>query len=139
MRLREAKVEKQEMSLNTNSMYKDFTDMPVWKTAMDFAVDVFHLTEALPRKEDYGLTSQLRRASLSVSNNIAESFGREHTKDKLNFYFYSRGSLLESKNELIYGQRVGYLNATDVEQKTIQIYQMHESLNKIIKTLRGRG
>jgi four helix bundle protein len=132
-------VVKKQMSLNTNTMYKDFTEMPVWKTAMDFAVDIFQLTEALPRKEDYGLTSQLRRASLSISNNIAESFGREHTKDKLNFYFYSRGSLLESKNELIYGQRVGYFNAATVEQKTIQIYQMHESLNKIIKTLRERG
>lgn len=52
-------------------MYKDFTEMPVWKTAMDFAVDVFQLTEDLPRNEDYGLTSQLRRASLSISNNIA--------------------------------------------------------------------
>jgi four helix bundle protein len=119
-------------------MYKDFTEMPVWQLAMDFAVDVFQLTEALPRKEDYGLTSQLRRASLSISNNIAESFGREHTKDKLNFYFYSRGSLLESKNELIYGERVGYFKTDAVAQKTIQIYQMHESLNKIIKTLRER-
>ncbi len=119
-------------------MYKDFTEMPVWNEAMNFAVDVFQLTESLPRKEDYGLTSQLRRASLSISNNIAESFGREHTKDKLNFYFFSRGSLLECKSELIYGQRFGYFMNDIVEQKIIQLNNIHESLNKIIKTLRSR-
>ena len=49
------------------------------------------ITEELPNKEDYGLTSQIRRAALSIPANIAEGFGRKHTKDKLNFYYDSRG------------------------------------------------
>lgn len=53
-------------------MYKDFQELPVWQMAMQLAVDIFALTESLPRKEDYGLTSQIRRSSLSVSDNIAE-------------------------------------------------------------------
>ena len=52
-------------------MYEDFQQLPVWKIASQLAVDVFGLTENLPRKEDYGLTSQIRRSSLSISDNIA--------------------------------------------------------------------
>jgi four helix bundle protein len=58
--------------------------MPVWQKAMELAENIHQLTEKLPKKEDYGLTSQLRRSALSVPGNIAEGFGRNHTKDKLN-------------------------------------------------------
>jgi four helix bundle protein len=81
--------------------YKTFEDMKVWQNAMDLAVKIFHLTENLPRKEDYGLTSQIRRSALSVAGKLAEGFGRRHTKDKLNFYYDSRGSLAETKSHLI--------------------------------------
>ncbi|MBX3332338.1 MAG: four helix bundle protein, partial [Nitrospira sp.] len=53
--------------------------------------------------------SQLRRSALSIPGNLAEGFGRHHTKDKLNFYYASRGSLAETKSHLIYGQRSGIL------------------------------
>jgi four helix bundle protein len=56
--------------------YKDFTEMLIWNRAIDAADKVFQITEHLPRKEDYGLTSQLRRASVSISSNIAEGYGR---------------------------------------------------------------
>ncbi len=61
--------------------YNSFEEMPVWQKAMDMAVEIFKLTEELPRKEDYGLTSQIRRSALSVPGNIAEGFGRKHTKE----------------------------------------------------------
>lgn len=90
--------------------YKSFEDMTVWKKGMDLAQKVFVMTERLPRREDYGLTSQMRRAALSVPGNIAEGFGRKHTKDKLNFYYASRGSLAETKSHMIYGVRIGYFD-----------------------------
>jgi four helix bundle protein len=73
-------------------MYNTFEDMTVWKKGIDLADKIFRLTEDLPKKEDYGLSSQIRRSALSVSGNIAEGFGRKHTKDKLNFYYDARGS-----------------------------------------------
>mgnify|MGYP001067196937 CR=1 FL=1 len=88
--------------------YKSFEEMPVWQKAMELAVKIHGLTERLPRKEDYGLTSQIRRSGLSVSDNISEGFGRKHTNDKLKFYYNARGSLAETKNHLIYGHKVGY-------------------------------
>ncbi|WP_316851321.1 four helix bundle protein [Pedobacter agri] len=81
-------------------MYYDFTEMPVWKLAMNYAVAIFNLTINLPKQEDYALTSQIRRSSVSVSDNIAEGFGRETSTDKKRFYIMSRGSLLESKSQL---------------------------------------
>jgi four helix bundle protein len=96
--------------------YKSFEDMPVWQKAMDLAVKIHGLTERLPRKEDYGLTSQIRDSGLSVSGNISEGFGRKHTNDKLRFYYNARGSLAETKSHLIYGHRVGYFNVTGFKE-----------------------
>jgi four helix bundle protein len=101
-------------------MYNDFTEMPVWKDAMEFAEAVFTLTEPLPRKEDYGLTSQIRRSSLSISSNIAEAFGRFHTAEKVNLYFYARASAQEAKSQLIYGITVGYFDQQLTEEKIKQ-------------------
>ena len=77
-------------------MYKSFKEMPIWQQAMETAEEIFRLAEKLPKKEDYGLTSQLRRAALSISANIAEAYGREHKLDKINFYYFARGSVTET-------------------------------------------
>jgi len=59
--------------------------MPVWKEAIEIAVTISNITNRLPRKEDYGFTSQIRRSALSISANISEAFGRSHIADKINF------------------------------------------------------
>jgi len=115
--------------------YLSFEDMEVWRKAMDLAVKIFHLTENLPRKEDYGLTSQIRRSALSVAGNIAEGFGRKHTKDKLNFYYDSRGSLAETKSHLIYGQRVGYFEKGKCNQLKALVDDIWRELNFLIRSM----
>ncbi len=118
--------------------YKSFEEMPVWQKAMDLAVRVFRLTENLPRKEDYGLASQIRRSALSVSGNLSEGFGRKHTKDKLNFYFNSRGSLAETKNHLIYGHQVGYFAKEEFEVHSDIVDEIWRELNSLINSLRRK-
>lgn len=115
--------------------YNSFEEMPVWQKAMDLAVRIFELTEKLPKKEDYGLTSQIRRSGLSVPGNLAEGFGRKHTKDKLNFYYDSRGSLAETKNHLIYSHRVGYFTKTDFDKNSNLIQEVWKELNSLISSL----
>jgi four helix bundle protein len=114
--------------------YSSFEDMPVWQKGMDLAERVFAITEGLPRKEDYGLTSQIRRSALSVSANIAEGFGRKHTKDKLNFYYASRGSLAETKSHLIYGLRVRYFRQPDFDSLSELVEIIWKELNKLINS-----
>ncbi len=102
---------------------------------MELAVRIHALTEGLPRKEDYGLTSQIRDSSLSVPGNLAEGFGRKHTKDKLNFYYNSRGSLAETQSHLIYGQKVGYFNKAQFEEHSGLINEIWKELNSLINSL----
>lgn len=79
--------------------------MSVWKKAMEISLAIFTLTESLPRKEDYGLTSQVRRSSNSVAANIAEGFGRSTNKEKAHFYSNARGSAYETISHLLYGKK----------------------------------
>jgi len=117
-------------------MYKSFKDMPVWQRAMDAAERIFSATDHLPKKEDYGLTSQIRRSALSVPANIAEAFGRSHTLDKVNFYYNARGSLTETQNHLEYAKRVGYISAEDATVLDKSLMSLHHEINKIITTLK---
>lgn len=119
-------------------MYRSFEEIPVWKKALDLAQQIFALTEGLPKKEDYGLTSQIRRSALSASGNLAEGFGRHHTKDKMNFYYASRGSLTETKSHLIYAQRVGYLKRDDHRLALKLIDDIWKELNALIHSLRNK-
>jgi four helix bundle protein len=106
--------------------------MPVWQKAMEIAVKIHELADSLPRKEDYGLTSQIRRSALSISANIAEGFGRKHTLDKINFYLHSRGSLTETQSHLEYGLRVGYFQTEEAEPLDSQLGCLHHDLNRLI-------
>ena len=81
---------------------KSFKDLIVWQKARDLAVAVYKLTENFPKSELYGLTSQMRRAAISISSNIAESYHRFHNKEKQQFLAiaFGSGSELESQIEI---------------------------------------
>ena len=110
--------------------------MPVWQKAMELSVQVFKLTNGLPIKEDYGLTSQARRAANSINGNIAEAFGRKTNKDKSHFYTVTKGSAYETQSHLIYGEKVGYFNPAKIEEVNSKYDELIHELNKILKTLR---
>jgi len=117
-------------------VYKSFEDMPVWREAFSLANEIYDITEKFPKTETYALTDQIKRASVSISANIAESFGRYHTLDKLNFYYYARGSLYETKSHLLFALKRGYISNdefTVIEQKINKIIL---DLNLIIKSLK---
>jgi four helix bundle protein len=83
--------------------------LDVWKRAIDFVVDVYKMTESFPRDEKFGLTSQLRRAAVSVPANIAEGAGRHSTKEFKYFLSNAQGSVSELATELLIAQKLGYL------------------------------
>jgi four helix bundle protein len=112
--------------------------MPIWQSAMGTAELVFQLTDGLPKKEDYGLTSQIRRSALSISANIAEAFGREHVLEKINFYYVARGSLTETRSHLEYGQRVGYFDHVTVQHLDSTLTILHNDLNKLVRALKKK-
>jgi four helix bundle protein len=116
-------------------MYTHFTQMPVWKRSMDIAESVFKITQFLPKKEDYGLTSQIRRASVSISANIAEGFGRNGQQDKQRFYTYARGSAYETQSLILYGQKVKYFEDKLSDNLIEDLNDVIFELNKLCKSL----
>jgi four helix bundle protein len=116
--------------------YNSFSDMPVWQKAHELSVEVFELTITMPKSEDYGLKSQIRRSANSVSANIAEAFGRNTKKDKANFYVVARGTAYETQNHLIYGNRVGYFKNENTNILIEHYHSLIYETNKIIKTLK---
>ena len=94
---------------STNMKTRHFRELLVWQRAMQFARDVYETTQGFPRKEIFGLTSQLRRAAVSVPSNIAEGHGRLSDKAFAVFLGQARGSLYELETQLELAKSLGYL------------------------------
>ena len=91
-----------------------FEKLIVWQKAHSIVLKIYKMTQQFPKEEIYGLTSQIRRASVSISANIAEGFGRRGAKDKLRFYNISKASLNEVRYFLILSKDLNYYNRTDL-------------------------
>jgi four helix bundle protein len=87
---------------------KTFEDLLVWKCAHEFVLEVYKITETFPKNEVFGLTSQFRRAAVSVAANIAEGYKKKGKADKLRFFNMSQGSLEESRYYLILAKDLNY-------------------------------
>ena len=109
--------------------------MPVWQNSLKLSGIIFEMTCSLPKSEDYGLISQIRRSSNSVSGNIAEAFGRKTKKDKSHLYIIARGSAYETQSHLLYGNKVGYFDENKAETLFEKYSDILHELNKILKSL----
>ena len=105
---------------------ESFEQLTVWQQSIEFCVLIYQNTDNFPNSEQFGLTNQLRRASSSISANIAEGFGRRSKNDKLHFYTIAYGSLLEVKSFLYLAQKLEYLNDTS------SILQSTSNLQKLL-------
>jgi len=101
---------------------KDYRELIVWQKAMDLVEMVYRVTGKFPNSELYGLTSQLRRAAVSVPSNIAEGQGRSTTRDFLHFLSIANGSLKEVETQVLISQRSGYID----QQQTSQLIKFTE-------------
>jgi four helix bundle protein len=87
-----------------------FQDLAVWQQAHEFVLMVYKNSESFPKNEIFGLTSQFRRASVSIAANIAEGYGKRSKADKLRYYNISQGSLQECQYYLILSKDLNYIN-----------------------------
>lgn len=96
-----------------NRKITSFTDLIVWRKGHELVVMVYNITKNFPKKETYSMVDQMRRAAASITANIAEGFGRRSYKEKVQFYYLSKGSLLELENFILIAKDVGYLSEED--------------------------
>lgn len=110
------------------SSYRDLT---VWSCAMDLAESCYATTGEFPKTEIYGITSQIRRASVSIPANIAEGNGRENTGSYIQFLRVAQGSLKELETHLILAGRIGFLE----EHKRADLLSRCEAIGKMLRSL----
>jgi four helix bundle protein len=115
-----------------------FYDLKAWQEAHALVLLLYKSTENFPDKEKFGLTNQLRRAVISVTSNIAEGFGRQTAKEKIQFYYHSNGSLLEIKSQLFAARDLGYMSSDDFKKLTIQVDKSQSLLSGLIKSASDR-
>jgi four helix bundle protein len=112
----------------TEAKLSGHRDLVAWQEAMHLAKAIYELTATFPKEELYGLTSQMRRAAVSIPSNIAEGAGRSGNKEFKQFLMIARGSLSELETQLILAQELGF-----AENATRQI----ESIQKLFRILGG--
>jgi len=117
---------------------KSYKDLEVWQLAMDLAENVYTITKEFPREEIYGLTSQLRRAAVSIPSNIAEGQGRKSTKEFLQFLSIAYGSLCEVETQLLLSVRLGYVDSSRLENTDPLCQSVGRMLNGLMRSLRTK-
>ncbi len=113
-----------------------YRDLLIWQKSIFLVTEIYKITGAFPKEELYGLTSQIRRASVSIPSNIAEGFGRNSTGDYKRFLQISLGSLYELQTQVEICSRLNYLSNehyTDVQQKAFELEKMINSMISKIK------
>ena len=116
-------------------MSTSFRDLLAWQEAMNLAVLAYRITSNFPKEETYGLTSQLRRASVSIPANIAEGQGRRLTKEFQQFLANARGSLLELDTHMELALRLGYIDKGQHAAVQGKIDEVGRLLNGLIRSL----
>ncbi|MBV6640636.1 MAG: four helix bundle protein [Cyclobacteriaceae bacterium] len=114
-------------------------DLEIWKLSIDLVENIYGLTKQFPKEEMYGLTSQMRRASISIPSNISEGAARKGNNENIQFLYISLGSLSELDTQLIIAERLKYVEGTNLEKMNEDIIFLRRKLLnyiKYIKTLR---
>ena len=106
---------------------KSFEDVELWKKAHAWVLAVYRFTEPFPKHELFGLTSQLRRAAVSVPANFAEGFKKRGTADKLRFYNIAQGSLEECRYYLILARDLNYGDPRELMRSLEEVSKMLDS------------
>jgi four helix bundle protein len=112
-------------SMETSS--KSFRDVIAWQKAHAFVLEVYRVTEAFPKAEIYGLTSQFRRAAISIPANIAEGFKKRGRADKLRFYNIAQGSIEECQYYLILAHDLRYADTLALSEQLTEVARLLES------------
>lgn len=107
---------------------QSFTDLKAWQERHKLVILIYMVTKTFPREELYSLIDQMRRAVTSITANIAEGFGRQSLKEKIQFYYMSQGSLTELKNFILIAKDVGYLKENDLQNLANQANFTHQLL-----------
>ncbi|HEY0380482.1 MAG TPA: four helix bundle protein [Pyrinomonadaceae bacterium] len=117
---------------------KSYRDLIAWQKAMDLVQTVYESVRAFPKEEVYGLTSQLKRAVVSVPSNIAEGQGRKSTREFLHHLSIAYASLMEVETQILIAARLGYLNTEEADRIAEQTAEVGRVINGLSNALNNK-
>src|SRR3989338_152807 len=122
----------QDSGIAEKKKIREFTDLLAWQESHKLVLHVYKLTKRFPREEVFGLSSQIWRAAISITSNIAEGFGRQGYREKVQFYYVAQGSLTELKNQTIAARDIGYVSVEEYALVAAQSKIAHSLLQGLI-------
>ena len=122
----------------SDSKCQSYRDLRVWQEAVKLAEICYRLTKMFPKEELYGMTSQIRRASVSIAANIAEGYGRKHKGEYIQFLYIAQGSLKELETHLLIAQRVEISTAENIDPILSQCDSVGRLLGGLIRAIESR-
>lgn len=121
--------------MNTHAIIRSYKDLLVWQRAIELAVNIYKLTNYFPKEERFGLTSQMRRAAVSIPSNIAEGRSRKTRKDFVQFLRIAHGSLAELESQIEIASQIDSTKHIDYTHVLTLIEEIGKMLNGMIKKL----
>jgi four helix bundle protein len=116
---------------------KDYKELKVWQKGIEIVDKIYGITDGFPKSEQYGLSTQMRKAAVSIPSNIAEGFVRHHTKEYIQFLYVSLGSCAELDTQLIICHRRSFVTQAELEQLSEDINHENRMLVNLIEALYG--
>lgn len=116
-----------------------FTGLDTWKEGHRLVLMIYDITKKFPKEEIFGLTSQIRRAAVSITSNIAEGFSRNSTKEKIQFYTIARGSNVEIQNQLLIAKDIKYIDKENFDKIAEQSVRVNKLINGMIRYCRDKN
>jgi len=117
----------------------DFARLKVWQSAHSFALYAYRFTATFPLDERFGLTTQIRRAAVSIGANIAESCGRSHDADQDRFLQMAKGSAKELRSHLMIARDLGFLPAPEQHSADHQLEEIERMLTSLLRNARQKS
>ena len=114
---------------------RNFRDLNIWKNALELVKGIYKTSKTFPKEELYGLTSQIRRAAVSIPSNVAEGFNRFHNKEYKQFLFIALGSCAELETQLEIAKELQYITLDTVNELLEKIDHISRMLRNLIKKL----
>lgn len=117
---------------------RSFTDLQAWKEAHRLALAIYKITENFPEKEIYSLVNQMRRSAISITSNITEGFSRQGIKEKIQFYYTSKGSLTELQSQLMIARDLIYISEGQFNEVANMTVVVSKLIVGLIKSIRNK-
>jgi four helix bundle protein len=120
-------------------MLKNYKELTVWQKSYQLCLEIYRLTKLFPDDERYGLTSQIRRAAVSIPSNIAEGYGRKTTPEYIHSLFIAYGSICELETQILLSIDLSYIAAENMNKIQMDIGDIERMLKALIKSLENKG